>query len=88
MDSLEKAVRDGKRVEEIQKEAVFQEALDRARTKAYQEFLRAETDDARRTAWAKAHAVEELEQELRVTVDRGISAKVEVDRRPRSGTSR
>lgn len=84
MDGLEKQIRDGKRVEEIQKEPVFQEALDRVRSKSYQEFLKAETDDDRRAAWAKARAVEALEVELRITVDRGVAAKVEADRnRPR-----
>lgn len=84
MDGLEKQVRDGKRIEEIQKEPVFQEALDRVRTKAYQEFLMSKTDDDRRAAWAKAQAVEALETELRVTVDRGVAAKLEADKnRPR-----
>ena len=85
MDTLEKQVRDGMRMDEIQKEPVFQEALARARAKSYQEFLRAQTDDARRGAWAKAQAIETFEEEIRVTVDRGVTAKVEGDRNVRRG---
>lgn len=83
MDNLEKQIRDGQQLEAMQKEPVFQEALQRARDAAYQLFLKAETDDARRTAQARAFAVDALEEEMRVTIGRGISAKVEVERNRR-----
>lgn len=54
----------GRRVEQFLADAAVKDAIKRVADAAYEEFKKAETDNARANAWAKSKALDGLADEL------------------------
>lgn len=76
-----KAIQASARIEEFLKDPVIQGALEQLHKKLYEEFRAAAQADKRLEAWARAKALDDLANELKVIVDRGGLAKASVQRR-------
>lgn len=67
----ELAVRRGRRAQEILNEEVLKEAFAACEEKYRLEWLSTADERKQYAAWAKTHALEEVQQELRRIVNRG-----------------
>lgn len=77
--NVSEAIRRGREAAAIMESAIFQEVLDRARERFYEHWLASQEQVDQYAAWAKTHALEAVEGELRAIVADGEVAARSVD---------
>jgi len=76
----EEEIERAKSAERILYDPVFRDAMDMSIKVFYEEWLDAKSVEARESAWAKTHAIQELEQSLRSIIAHGEYAELAANR--------
>lgn len=71
MRSPEQVIADAARIDAFMKDEAVGGALSRMERRFYEEFIGADSSEARVKAWAKANVLRDLERELKIIVDAG-----------------
>ena len=80
MTDREQFVENGKRAHELLQDEVLLAALEQTRQKYHSDWKNGKTTLDRENAWHRLHALEDVVNQLNVTVGRGQMAQAELDR--------
>lgn len=76
----EEEIERAKSAERILHDPVFRDAMDMSIRTFYEQWLSADSVEARESAWARTHAIQELEQSLRSIIAHGEYAELAAKR--------
>lgn len=84
----EQAIHAAARVDQFLKDDAISGALSRMERRYFEEFKHADSSEKRVTAWAKAKVLDDFLAELRIVIDTGERAVLEIARQAARPTTR